>query len=195
MHAFVINLKHRVDRKEHVIQELQKLQNITYEFITAIEHVDPKIGCTLSHQYCINTAKQKNLEHVMILEDDVIFESNVMEVFENAWKHVQKYEWNLLYLGGNIKDIATHVDDHLLRVQSVNTTHAYIIHERFYDVILDLPSEPIIDYQYRKLNATYPMYMCAPMVAYQMPSYSDLQQQHVNYKDIMYKSYQRSVKK
>lgn len=195
MHALIINLEHRTDRKEHVLQELNKFQGITYEFVNAIKHENPNIGCTLSHQHCIGIAKyRKNLEHVMILEDDVIFEPNVTEIFQNAWNAVQKYDWNLLYLGGNVRGGGSYVDKHLARVTKVNTTHAYVIHKRFYNAVLGLDINTIIDYHYRDLSTTYDMYICAPMVAFQLESYSDLQQKTINYKQDMLRNFKGSVK-
>ena len=88
----------------------------------------------------------------MILEDDVIFEPNVTEIFQNAWNAVQKYDWNLLYLGGNVRGGGSYVDKHLARVTKVNTTHAYVIHKRFYNAVLGLDINTIIDYHYRDLS-------------------------------------------
>ena len=80
MHALVINLEHRTDRREHVIQELTKLHGVTYEFVNAIKHEDANIGCTLSHQRCIQIAKDRDLNHIMILEDDVILSNNFIQI-------------------------------------------------------------------------------------------------------------------
>jgi glycosyl transferase family 25 len=195
MHTFIINLEKRTDRKIHMLNEISKLNCDTYEFIPAISNTDPKVGCNLSHQYCIQLAKERNLEYVLILEDDVMFENNINDILKKALNAVGEYEWNLLYLGGNLKGEAYHKHDHLLQVTSVNTTHAYIIHKRFYDTVLELPTSTIIDYHYRRLASKYNMYMCSPMVAYQMPSYSDLTNQLVDYSLEMKINFNRLVKK
>ena len=194
IHALVINLEHRTDRREHVIQELTKLHGVTYEFVNATKHENPNIGCTLSHQRCIEIAKDRDLNHIMILEDDVIFEPNVNEIFQNAWNAVQKYDWNLLYLGGNVREKSCYVDTHLAHVTKVNTTHAYVIHKRFYDIVLGLDINTIIDYHYRDLSLLHKMFMCAPMIAFQMESYSDLQQKTTNYRLDMIKNFKESLK-
>jgi GR25 family glycosyltransferase involved in LPS biosynthesis len=196
MHALVINLEHRTDRREHMLQELDKLQGVTYEFVNAIKHENPNIGCTLSHQRCIEIAKDRDLNHIMILEDDVIFEPNVNEIFEKSWRAVQQYDWNLLYLGGNVREKSRYVDidKHLVHVTKVNTTHAYVIHKRFYDIVLGLDIDTIIDYHYRDLSSLHKMYMCAPMIAFQLESYSDLQQKTTNYKLDMIKNFKESLK-
>jgi hypothetical protein len=65
----------------------------------------------------------------------------------------------------------------------------------FYDTVLELPTSTIIDYHYRRLASKYNMYMCSPMVAYQMPSYSDLTNQLVDYSLEMKINFNRLVKK
>jgi glycosyl transferase family 25 len=194
MHTFIINLERRTDRKTHMLTEISKLDCDTYEFIPAVNDPDPKVGCNLSHQYCIRLAKERDLDYVLILEDDVIFEDNVNDILEKALSAVHEYEWNLLYLGGNLKEEAFYMNEHLLHVTSVNTTHAYIIHKRFYDTVLELPTSTIIDYHYRRLASTYNMYMCAPMVAYQMPSHSDLCNGKVDYSSEMKINFNRLTK-
>ena len=191
LHTFIINLPHRIDRKEHMLSEIKKIKCDSYEFIDAISHENPGIGCNLSHLKCIEMAKDQKLEYVLILEDDVSFTENINDILYKSLTDVQKFDWNLLYLGGNLKDKATYVTDYLLRVKSVNTTHAYIIHQSFYDIVLNLTPEIIIDRHYRRLADIYPMYMCAPMVAFQIPSFSDLQQKHTDTYNELYNNFKR----
>lgn len=194
MKAFIINLKTRTDRKEQVLLELRKLSEVEYSFIEAIEDEDPKVGCNLSHQLCIRIAKEQNLPQVLILEDDVTFIEDALSIYKRAWDSIQHHSWDMMYLGGNIKGYGEYVDDHLIKVEQVNTTHAYIVKDSFYDTILELPSTPIIDYQYRKLSKSHKMFMCAPMIAFQRESYSDLQKTSTNYTKDMLSNFKRNVK-
>jgi hypothetical protein len=52
----------------------------------------------------------------------------------------------------------------------------------------------IIDYHYRNLSSLHKMYMCAPMIAFQLESYSDLQQKITNYKQDMKTNFKESLK-
>ena len=70
-----INFKHREDRNEEIIDELNKY-NLTAERVEAIKHKDGYIGCALSHIKCLDIAIERNYEQVIILEDDFIFLQN-----------------------------------------------------------------------------------------------------------------------
>ena len=67
-----INLEHRVDRKEHVTKELEKI-GVKGERFNAIKTKNGAIGCTLSHIKCLEIAKERNYEEVFICEDDITF--------------------------------------------------------------------------------------------------------------------------
>jgi GR25 family glycosyltransferase involved in LPS biosynthesis len=115
---FIINLARRLDRKELMINKLQDAQIDKYEFIEAIDGLDPEIinqfheektknpsnpivtsghfACLLSHIKAIKLAKIRNYSTVMILEDDVYFCND----FLNKLSNVKVSEYDMIYLGG-----------------------------------------------------------------------------------------------
>ena len=187
--CYIINLESRQDRKEYMLEEIKKLNLNSVKFFPAVIHEIPIVGCTISHIECIRLAKERNLEYVLILEDDVEFISNVTDVLNNSWKSLQELDWNILYLGGLIRDSGSYVNKNLISVLKVNTTHTYIVHNRFYDTILNLDENIPIDYSYRALSYKHKMYMTAPITAYQKEDYSDIQNRVVNYKGEMNKAF------
>ena len=92
--SYYINLNHRIDRKE-LFEKRSREVGITANRFSAIEPREEdcpllpssvgetrrkyKVGCSLSHQGIIKIAKERNLENVLIFEDDCIF----LENFEN----------------------------------------------------------------------------------------------------------------
>lgn len=68
-----INLDERTDRREHM-ENL--LQGYDYERVSAVKHEDGYIGCAKSHLLCLQIAKARKLEKVIILEDDFMFHKN-----------------------------------------------------------------------------------------------------------------------
>jgi GR25 family glycosyltransferase involved in LPS biosynthesis len=172
-----------------MLEEIKKLNLNSVKFFPAVIHEIPIVGCTISHIECIRLAKERNLEYVLILEDDVEFISNVTDVLNNSWKSLQELDWNILYLGGLIRDSGSYVNKNLISVLKVNTTHTYIVHNRFYDTILNLDENIPIDYSYRALSYKHKMYMTAPITAYQKEDYSDIQNRVVNYKGEMNKAF------
>ena len=101
--VFVINLKERVDRREAMIKELERVHIENYEFFDAIRPTIQELnnwnpfyiknipiwfkrlnkdeikyrigalGCLLSHLNIIRISKQRGYKNVMILEDDTKF--------------------------------------------------------------------------------------------------------------------------
>ena len=69
-HAFYINLASRPDRKQHVEEQL-KIMGIQAERFNAIKLANGALGCSLSHLKCLETAKENNWSHLLVVEDDM----------------------------------------------------------------------------------------------------------------------------
>ena len=77
--VYVVNLKKREDRLNHIINHLNKLNFININIFEAIEHEIGSIGCTLSHLSLINYANKNNLPYIIIIEDDFNLELDINE--------------------------------------------------------------------------------------------------------------------
>jgi GR25 family glycosyltransferase involved in LPS biosynthesis len=186
--AYIINLLHRQDRYDHMVEEMKKL-SIPYQFIPGI--IDETKTCFQSQRECVRLAKENKLPYILILEDDAVFTDQVVEILEQALAEVQTMKWDMLFLGANLQAPATTVSPTLLKLQGAYAAHAYIVHERFYDTILSLPQTCEMDVHYYNLMSDHDVYMCNPMIAYQLPSYSDLQDGFRDYNSAMYNNYLR----
>ena len=71
-HCFYINLDRRVDRKQHVEQQLNNL-GVPYQRFKAVQLENGAIGCSMSHLSILVKARKEQLPHVMIVEDDITF--------------------------------------------------------------------------------------------------------------------------
>ena len=185
--SYIINLKHRTDRYDHIINEVGKLPMIAAEVIEAI--VDETRTCFASHLKCIQLAKDNKLPYVLILEDDATFTDNCIETFNESFNQIQQLEWHMFYLGANLNAPASIVNESLLKLTGAYTTHAYMVHERFYDTILNLKLDYEIDVCYSKLMTSSNIYMCDPIISYQLPSHSDLQNGFRDYNDHIQNNY------
>ena len=120
---FVINLKHRTDRKEHVLNEFKKVGlditehiqffdaiygkelNLNLEIVNLFNGNDfgnrkGVIGCALSHyELWLNLLKEKETDYYVIFEDDIQLNNN----FINGWNFIKTYinpnEHDVLYMG------------------------------------------------------------------------------------------------
>jgi glycosyl transferase family 25 len=186
---YIINLQHRDDRRQHIISELAKLKISNFQIVDGIQRDIPWLGCSESHIKCIQLAKENKLPYVLVLEDDAIFTDNTIELLDKAFAEIQTLDWDMLFLGANLQAPTTPVSSTLLKLQGAFAAHAYIVPERFYDTILNLKLDFVIDVYSSKLMATHNIFMCNPMIAYQLPSHSDLQDGFRDYNQEIYNNY------
>ncbi len=192
MKGFAINLKHREDRKEHILSEIRKLPFVDLEIVEGI--VDETKTCFQSQRKCIELARNQNLPYVLILEDDAVFTDNAAEMIEKCFNDIKEFRtWNMLFLGANVQVECHKVSENLIWLNGAYAAHAYIVNSNFYDTILDLPHDREMDVHYYNLMKTNFIYLCNPMVAYQLPSYSDLQDGYRNYNEAMNRNFKKYV--
>lgn len=164
--AYYINLDKRTDRKEKMEKQLSKL-NINAKRFPGIEvtinDIPPStikdfqnvadnatreiikkkiIGLTgnfLSHKAIIKEAKEKNLNNVLIFEDDCTF----LDSWETQIHHVindlkQLEKWDMFFFGGQLVNDTKIITHNIIKHDGVWATHAYAINNSFYDVVLQV---------------------------------------------------------
>lgn len=78
---FVINLKQRTDRKISIIEQFKKFKKIKLNFFEAYKETDGRIGCAKSHIALINHAQRRNMNYIIVIEDDFIFNEKIIDKF------------------------------------------------------------------------------------------------------------------
>lgn len=173
MQTYIINLPTRSDRRNHALHEVTKMPALSSTIMNGI--IDNTGTCFQSHRNCVQKAKDLDLEYIVILEDDVVFEDNCIDIFSTAFREVQKLNWDMFYLGANLYSYAQKIGTNIVKLTGALCAHAYIVHNKFYDTILSLQHDKEMDTHYGELMLHHNIYMCNPMIAYQLPSHSDLQ--------------------
>ena len=137
-HVVYINLEHRTDRKEQVEQELKNIGFYeSAQRFDAIKAKDGRIGCTLSHLKCLENAKEQNLPHIMIIEDDIqflkpqVFKNNLNDFLSSGTK------WDVILVGGNNVPPYQVVHKYGVKVTHCQTTTGYIINQSYYDTLIE----------------------------------------------------------
>lgn len=82
---FYINLNHRNDRNQKMIQRFKDNKINNYKRIEGI--YDRAIGCGKSHIKCLEIAIKMNLSEVIIMEDDIIIKNELLEKYFNYIKN------------------------------------------------------------------------------------------------------------
>jgi len=197
-HALYINLDSRVDRKQHVEEQMSKI-GINITRFNAIKLTNGAIGCSMSHLKCIEMAKQNNWEHVLIVEDDILFLNP--ELFKNQLNKFLKNNENfdVALIAGNNMPPYQRIDDSCVKVYRCQTTTGYIVKRHYYDTLINNFREGIqkliknpeqhvlyaIDKYWFKLQEKDNWYLITPLTVTQREDYSDIEKRHTNYTRVM----------
>ncbi len=98
--GYVINLPHRVDRRESIIKTLDELEITGYEFIDGIIIENPeyrKLGCTASYLEIFKNFLNSDLENIIVIEDDVklmngVTKTHLDSIFNDWYNTTNNYD-------------------------------------------------------------------------------------------------------
>jgi GR25 family glycosyltransferase involved in LPS biosynthesis len=205
---FYINLDSRTDRREFMEEQFKKYGINAERFpavsLTKEQNDDlvkrgcnfyddsrpeyaPRIkSCTISHLMILLKAKMMQYENYLILEDDVLFDENIINNLINSINELKTKNWDMYYLGCNPLEYYKE-SENLGRVIRTTTTHAYSINKKFYNKILDnvdfFKSYPCIDGYVGGLgrNKENKIYMSLNNLATQKGDFSNIEGSYVDY--------------
>lgn len=206
-HALYINLDSRTDRRAHVEAQLASiktaqngLSNLVAERFNAIRHAENgAIGCSLSHMRCIQIAKERGWDHVLVCEDDVLFTNVPLFLTQLAKFMATVTEWDVVLLAGNNIPPFKVVNNACIQVGSCQTTTAYIVRAHYYDTLIANyragisklmrnPAQKIdyaIDRYWFELQRRDRWFLITPLSVVQREDYSDIEQRFTNYGHLM----------
>lgn len=199
--AFLINLPHRVDRKESAIKLLKELGFDGYEIVDGIVFKDPEwkiYGCTQAYINCFEIALQKKWESIVILEDDIKVMSRTkisdIDAIFSKWKFFSNY-FDLIGLGTRPIEGSKifRIDEHFGKVTNTLCTQAFFYKRNFIEYFYENmknyknPTDPyyrvIVDEFFsdccsheiicKKRNKLFNVGITIPMIFTQRTGYSD----------------------
>lgn len=192
--TFCINLDSRPDRWEAVQKEFDK-HSLNVERVSGIEGAkmnldfpseikEGAIGCALSQLFCMKYAKQLGLHTFLLLEDDIEFDENMNELFNQYITEVPP-NWDMLYLGGqhfhgmNLEKISEHVYKCEYTLSTHSVAFSSKVFDRFIDTLIDI-TKPC-DVHYAESHKEIDAYVFIPHLTWQSKSYSDVENANVDY--------------
>lgn len=197
-HALYINLASRTDRKQHVESQL-KLVGISAERFNAIKLPDGALGCSMSHLKCLQMAKEKGWDHVLICEDDITF-TNPGLFIQQINKFLSKQEnWDVVLLAGNNMPPYKPIEDYCVQVTRCQTTTGYLVKSHYYDKLIDnIKTGMNMLVRNRDMHKIYAIdkywfllqdkdlwFLITPLSVVQREDYSDIEKRRTNYTKIM----------
>jgi GR25 family glycosyltransferase involved in LPS biosynthesis len=194
---YCINLDRRPDRWKECQQEF-KLHDLNVKRLSAIDSKlltsssllsAAELATLRSHKMVLKLAKSKNYHTIFILEDDVEFHQNLTELFNSYIKEVPD-DWDVLFFGANhsgnniwMEEPLIPLSQHVYKVNKSYSLHSYVVKNTVYDSLIEVlsaengPCDVLISDIQRHLNC----YVFRPPLAWQRPSYSDIQEKFTNY--------------
>jgi glycosyl transferase family 25 len=143
---FYINLDKRRDRRQEIEKELEQFNLFDKsERFQAFYTPDQGIlGCTQSHLAVIKLAKERNYPNVLILEDDFYFIISKDE-FENELNRFfnNNIEFDVCMISYHLQQSQPTPYPFIQKVIEGQTASGYIVHNSFYDKIIELYEEAI----------------------------------------------------
>ena len=170
---------------ENILKQSQE-QQFSYRLWPAIEHDNPVTSCTLAHKQIVKWAKDNEQPSVWIMEDDVMFTApKAADNFIYYRPVVYCIYTAGMYGTHKFWDRRSGYD----YPKSMSGTHCYLVHKRAYDRFLALPEDIHLDLaisnEFGFQNKTE-LVLAKPMYAIQIPGYSDMLGQIVDYNNDKY---------
>ena len=199
--VYYINLKHRIDRKNHF---LKQLNNINYPNnkiirINAVKNNIGTLGCLASHIKALKKGLTDNNKFCIIFEDDFTFIENLSVTdINNTLKECFNTDtnWNVILLSMH-GELVENQDTNklLLNIKQSQTTSGYIIKKTYIPILLKLftdlyektkdyktipPYDLCLDIYWKKLQDNT-WFVTNPKLGVQYASYSDIENREVDY--------------
>jgi GR25 family glycosyltransferase involved in LPS biosynthesis len=193
---YVINLEERLDRKEHIIKELNKIKCNDYTLFNGINGNNinnPTIlkngmfGLVSTYLKMYDDWKLKKTETIIIIEDDCLFIEDFNSKLDDYIKNIPS-NWDMMYFGGNHNKhlgITTQtINEHCLKLSHSYTAHCIILKDYvFEELISEIKNFRIEnDVALANLQKKYNAYSSTLTMVSQLPSYSNIENKNVDYK-------------
>jgi len=195
-HTFYINLESRPDRRQHVEEQLSLVGIKNAERFNAIRLPNGAIGCSMSHLRCLEIALANDWDHVLIVEDDILFlKPNRFVAQFNKFLNRHQTNFDVLLIGGNNLPPYQRIDETCVKVTMCQTTTGYLVQKHYYkalianirESIVKLMREPdkhiayAIDKYWFQLQSKDRWFLITPLTVTQREDYSDIEQRRTNY--------------
>jgi GR25 family glycosyltransferase involved in LPS biosynthesis len=169
MRVKVINLEHRIDRLQSITEQLIKFGYPEFERFNAFKKGIP--GFNKSSHFVL-----ENESEVLILEDDCVFEGTINDMMKA--KQELPDDWDLLYLGANVRSEQTRYSDLLHNLKDGWTSHAILYSTKGADYCFNNFNwqESMIYDEWLRAHAQQHLrcFVMNPMIAFQSDGWSDI---------------------
>jgi hypothetical protein len=148
--AYVVSRDRDADRLVKMTTRLGRL-GVAFERFAAVEaRPDERLfpgkpqltpayfACARSHLAVLRMAMQRNLERVIVLEDDAVFRDDTAERMALIVPQLRGMEWDVFYFGLHLLEAGGRVSEDLGTVQRSFHAHAYAVSRRAVPAMIEI---------------------------------------------------------
>lgn len=195
--VYVVNLKHRIDRKVRISDELNS-HGIPFTIYEAIRDENGIRGLVDTMKKLLQEIYDKKQSNVIILEDDASFlVSNPVAMLKQVIPQIPK-TYHLLYLGLNMIARPIRMSENILKVTDCYSTHAIAYSRAGIEAVLnrinDVPLSPYDQFMRSEIVPQFQSYCTFPMMATQCVGHSDIEHKEMDWGKLMTMTYQMHTK-
>lgn len=195
---YCINLDRRVDRWDHFLKQSNRFHLENFERISAVDgnelnssdYNSPlskgELGLLLTTTKIFEKAKEENIQRILILEDDCVFENKILDL--QIYLNNLPEDWDMVYFGGNHNLHGDYpqpivVNDYVKKVLYTYSSHMIGFQNKIFDKIISLSktNQFAIDVVYSMLQKENNCYTFYPRLSTQLVDYSDIQNKITDY--------------
>lgn len=197
---YVINLKERVDRKEHIVKELNKIKcndYILFEGVNGNNIINNTVlkngmfGLVSTYLKIYDEWKLKKTNTITIIEDDALFIDDFNEKLDEYVKNTPT-NWDMMYFGCNHNKhmgiITTqNVNEYTLKLSHSYSAHCLILKDYVFEELISVIKNFTVenDVALANLQKKYNAYSSTITMVSQLPGYSNIENMNVDYNNII----------
>ena len=185
---YVINLKERLDRKEHITTQLKKIDcenYILFEGVNGKSVENPTrmpsgmFGLIKTYLNMYNDWKKNPQENILIIEDDCVFVDGFNKKLEEYISNVPN-DWDMLYFGANhnyhMGEKTITINEKCIKLNNSYSAHCVLIKPHvFEELIFGIQTFTIEnDVMMANLQKKYNAYSSSEALTTQLVSYSNV---------------------
>lgn len=174
--VFSINLKKRIDRKKHIIQQFDNMKGLDLTIVTADEHSIGAVGLWHTVRKIVEQAKHNRYKYIIICEDDHSFTNNYdLEKLINTINYTNKLNADLLLGGVSYFKDAVEIVDNLFWLSGFTGFQFVIMFGRFFETFLKIDFNFYDNIDLKMENSSKNIYCMFPFISVQKEfGYSDV---------------------
>ena len=174
--TYIVNLKRRPDRKEHILNEFLEKKEFLLKVVEAIDLEPGSYGFWLTVQNIVIEAKHKAYDYVLICEDDHFFTKFYnLDVLYSSIR--QSIDCNADLLLGGVSNFidAVQIRDNLFWINAFSGFQFVIVFESFYDTLSNIKAVPGDNIDIAMKDYSKNTLCCYPFISWQKNfGYSDV---------------------